>query len=254
MGWLSGIVDGVRTWWSGRRSGETPDTLGPDFATVEELIERMRSIDRELGPQDGVRAFNHMYLRVTELVRDRVTDGYFTNPAFLARLDLRFAGLYLGELRAPVPAAAWAPVLELRHTPGRLPIQYALAGMNAHINHDLPLAVVATCRELRLSPDSKGVYEDYLRINELLAAAQEEVRQSFLDGLVLEVDRAPTGPVANLVGTWSINRARDAAWTNANVLWRLDRLEPLRTDYAATLSRSVGLAGRLLLTPVDELT
>ena len=109
MGWLSGIVDGVRTWWSGRRSGETPDTLGPDFATVEELIERMRSIDRELGPQDGVRAFNHMYLRVTELVRDRVTDGYVTNPAFLARLDLRFAGLYLGELRAPVPAAAWAP-------------------------------------------------------------------------------------------------------------------------------------------------
>ena len=254
MGWLSGIVDGVRGWWSGRRPGGGPDTLGPDVAAVGELIAQLRAIDGDLPPEDGVRAFNHMYLRVTELVHERITDAYFTNPAFLARLDLRFASLYLEALRAPVPDAAWAPVFELRHTPGRLPIQYALAGMNAHINNDLPLAVIAACRELRLTPESPGVLADYLRVNELLAGVQEEVRQSFLDGLVLEVDRAHTGPVANLVGAWSINRARDAAWTNANVLWRLDRLEPLRTDYAATLSRSVGLAGRLLLTPVDELT
>ena len=253
MGWLSGIVDGVRTWWSGRRPGAGPDPVGEDFATVEALLDRMRAVDASLVPDDGVRAFSQMYLRVTELVRDRVTDGFFTDPRFVTRLDIRFAGLYLDAVRAPAPNPAWAPLFELRHAPGRLPIQFALAGMNAHINHDLPLAVVATCRELHRDPDSGSVHADYLRVNELLAAVQEEIRQSFLDGLILDVDRTHTSPIANLVGSWSINRARDAAWTNATVLWRLDGVEPLRTDYAATLARSVGLAGRLMLAPVDEL-
>ena len=30
-------------------------------------------------------------------------------------------------------------------------IQFALAGMDAHINHDLSLAIVATCRATKLS-------------------------------------------------------------------------------------------------------
>ncbi len=253
MGWLSGLVDGVRDWWSRRRPGPEPEPAGEDFPSVDALLERMRAVHAELGPDDGVRAFSQMYLTVTELVRDRVTTSYFSNPQFMARLDIRFAGLYLEAVRSATPTEAWAPLLELRRTPGRLPIQFALAGMNAHINHDLPLAVVATCRELRLKPESPGVLADYLRVNELLATVQEQVRQSFLDGILLQVDEAHVAPVANLVGAWSINRARDAAWTNANVLWQLDGVEPLRSDYAATLSRSVGLAGRLLLTPVDEL-
>jgi hypothetical protein len=253
MGWFSGIIDGVRNWWSG---GATVGVDAPaeDFATVDALLDRMRAVDASFGADDGVGAFSRMYLRVTELVRDRVTNGYFTNPRFLTRLDIRFAGRYLDAVRAASPSPAWAPLFELRRRPGRVPIQFALAGMNAHINHDLPLAVVATCRELRLAPDAPGIHDDYLRVNALLATVQEQVRQSFLDGLMLDVDREHAAPIANLVGSWSITRARDAAWTNANVLWRLDGVEPLRTDYAATLARSVGLAGRLLLTPVDELS
>jgi hypothetical protein len=32
------------------------------------------------------------------------------------------------------------------------PIQFALAGMNAHINRDLPLALVATCTARKVAP------------------------------------------------------------------------------------------------------
>ena len=39
-------------------------------------------------------------------------------------------------------------------TTGILPIQFALAGMNAHIENDLPLAVVATCTARRRTPTS----------------------------------------------------------------------------------------------------
>ena len=59
--------------------------------------------------------------------------------------------------------------------------------------------------------------------------------------------------MANLVSGWSISRARDAAWTNARVLWPLEGAEPLRSDFLATLSSTVGMAGRYLLTPVADL-
>ena len=37
------------------------------------------------------------------------------------------------------------------------------------------------------------------------------------------------------------------------MLWSLEGVEPLRTDFLATLARSVGMAGRYLLTPVADL-
>ena len=54
MGWLSGIVDGVRTWWSGKRPGHTPDTLTSDITGVEDLVDLLRAIDDDLDPKDGV--------------------------------------------------------------------------------------------------------------------------------------------------------------------------------------------------------
>jgi hypothetical protein len=251
MGWLSSAVAWVRTQIG---NAPRPEPLEPGRpASVEALVARMHEIDRALPESDGVAAFNRMYLRVTELVRDRLVEGWFGNPAFVSRLDLVFAGLYLDAVGTAAPDPSWAPLFASRHEPGRVPIQFALAGMNAHINHDLPLAVVTTCRQLGLTPDSPGVEADYRRVNDLLAAVQEDVRRSFLDGVALAVDEQYAGPVANLVSGWSITRARDAAWTNARVLWSLDGVEPLRTDFLATLSRTVGMAGRYLLTPVADL-
>jgi hypothetical protein len=251
MGWFTDAVAWVRSRTGGAPRPEPP--APGELTSVEALVGRMHEIDRALPPSDGVAAFNRMYLRVTELVRDRLVEGWFGNPAFVTRLDLVFAGLYLDAVRAGTPDASWQPLFTNRLQPGRVPIQFALAGMNAHINHDLPLAVVTTCRQLGLTPDSPGVEDDYHRVGDLLAAVQEDVRRSFLDGIALAVDEQYAGPVANLVSGWSIARARDAAWTNARVLWSLDGVEPLRTDFLVTLSRSVGMAGRYLLTPVADL-
>jgi hypothetical protein len=48
-------------------------------------------------------------------------------------------------------------------------IQFALAGMNAHINHDLPLAIVATCRHRNTVPQhGTPQYNDYTALNTTL--------------------------------------------------------------------------------------
>lgn len=248
MGWFSHVLDLFRRAAPRR---EQPPASQP--ATIDAICDRMRALGRGLEPSDGLAAFNGMYLRVTELVRDRIAEGYFRNAEFLTRLDIVFAGHYLEAVDAPRPVSAWAPLFETRHEAGRVPIQFALAGMNAHINHDLPLAVVRTCRQLGITPSAPDVEVDYQRVTDLLGEVQEQVRQSFLDGLALDLDRRYASPVANLVSSWSIGRARDAAWVNALVLWRLGDLGPLQDDFLETLSSSVGLTSRVMLTPVAQL-
>jgi len=66
--------------------------MGP--ATVNDVIARMRAIPVEVAG-DGAGVFNRMYLRVTEMVRDRLTTGgVFCDDAFMADLDVRFAAFW----------------------------------------------------------------------------------------------------------------------------------------------------------------
>lgn len=249
MGWRD-LWDGVR-----RRLRPTPGRVQPpphQLSTVHAVVEALREVGDGLEPGDGIRQFNRMYLRVTELVEARIEEGFFTDREFITRLDIVFAHLYLDAVRdlGHDPPSCWAPLFECREQP-LVPIQFAIAGMNAHINHDLPVAVVETCRQLGRHPGSPGVRVDYDRVTQILSDVHEEVRQSFLSGIALDVDRE-LAPVLTLVGSWSVARARDAAWVNTEVLWELHRVPDLAVEYRATLSRSVGLAGRALLTLVPE--
>ncbi len=250
MGGLSQLLGSVRARL-GQPRRQAPPPGQP--ASIDAVIAEMTAIGQGLPPTDGVAEFNRMYLQVTRLVAEKVGGGFFAVPAFVTRLDLVFAGLYLDAVAAKAPDRAWAPLFACRSEPGRLPVQYALAGMNAHINHDLPIAVVRTCRQLGLTPDSPGVAADYRRINDLLGSVDQQVRESFLSGIALEVDKGYAVPVVNLVDSWSITAARDAAWTNAKVLWHLHGVELLQSDFLATLSGSVGMASRCLLTPIADL-
>ena len=222
--------------------------------TVAAVVAALHDLDGDDGPDDGLWQFNRMYLQVTELVAARLQEGYFRNEAFMTRLDIVFAHLYLDTRRADAEARpiapCWQPLFASRAQP-LAPIQFALAGMNAHINHDLPVAVVSTCGQLGLSPSSPGVHADYAKVTGLLAEVHEQVRQSFLNGIELSVDHE-LSPLLTLVGSWSIGRAREAAWVNSEVLWHLRRSPVLEAEFRTNLSRTVGLASRTLLVPVAD--
>jgi hypothetical protein len=221
---------------------------------LDEVIAVLENIDQSLPAQDGVACFNRMYLTVTQLVRGRLADGFFADAARMQALDLTFAGLYLDAVAADTSGAAvptaWAPLFARRHDSRVAPIQFAVAGMNAHINHDLPVAVAASCEAAHADPDSGSFHGDYLRINQLLAETEQQVRESFMSGLMLQVDQQAS-PVLDVISTWSIDRARDAAWVNANVLWHLLHLGPVHDAFADTLAGTVGLVTAALLAPVS---
>jgi hypothetical protein len=211
----------------------------------------MQSIDAALPATDGVASFNRMYLEVTLGVSQRIEQGFFGDPAFVSHLDVVFANLYFGAVDAlsgPPSAlpAAWQPLLVARSTAGIEPIQFALAGMNAHINHDLPLAVVKTCADLATVPDSGPHRDDYQKVNALLAASEQSVRESFEPPDVVVVDRH-VAAVANLIGNWSITAAREVAWDTAVALWDVRDFEIATQLLTGGLARTVAMASRGLL-------
>jgi hypothetical protein len=211
----------------------------------------MQSIDAALPASDGVACFNRMYLEVTLAVSRRVEQGSFGDPAFVSHLDVVFANLYfcaVDALSGPLSArpVAWRPLLDARCTSGIEPIQFALAGMNAHINHDLPLAMVTTCTNLTTAPNDGSHHDDYRKVDALLDASEESVRESFEPKGVLVVDQH-VAVVANVVGNWSINAARDVAWDTAVALWAVRDHQMATRLLTGALARTVAMASRGLL-------
>jgi uncharacterized protein DUF5995 len=221
--------------------------------TIEGVIVRMREIGDSTGPEDGVHQFNTVYLHTTEAIRDKLGDSFFKNPNFVEHLDVVFANRYFAAVDAATAGqpvdAAWRPLFDSRSDPGIRAIQFVVAGMNAHINQDLPLAVVNACETAGVSPSDDALARDYRAINEVLGENESETRLSLMDNHVREFGK-PLEPLVHLIDSWSITQAREAAWVRFQVLWLL-RVQPwLFDDSVAVFSKTVGMTSRHLLTPV----
>ncbi|MCS0639737.1 DUF5995 family protein [Streptomyces sp. LP05-1] len=213
------------------------------------MVARMRELGAEWPAGDGVAVFNRVYLTVTEELGRRIDGGDFPDRRTAAALDVRFAARYLAAVDTVAaggrPPACWGPLFQYRRHPGVRPLQCALAGINAHIGHDLALAVVDTCLALGCAPaDLEGAFD---RVGDVLMLLEEGVREELMPGPdLLEV----ADPLTHLLGCWSLDRAREGAWLAARSLWQLRRLPELAEEFTERLDRSVGLVGRMLLTPL----
>ncbi len=227
--------------------------LNPLPATsIDDVIARLDAIDCQLPDADGLKWFNRLYLNVTRAVRaalaGRVT---FRDPTFLDRLDVLFANLYFDAAiagdRDPLAApSAWRPLFAAR-TRALAPVQFALAGMNAHINRDLPLGIVNTYLELGGAPSlSDTRHADFEQLNDVLERVEQTTKADLSTGAIAILDEA-AGSADDAVAIWKVRVARDAAWTNAEVLWALRAQPLLRDRYFDRLDGLTGLAGQGLL-------
>jgi hypothetical protein len=238
-------------------------SLVPANRTVDEVVEKLTAIERDLdgffspdggGPAarrdrpplpDGVACFNGMYLRVTEAVRDELPN--FESPAFVERLDVLFAEFYFQAYDAALEgewiSQAWAPLFARRQEK-RLALQFAITGMNAHINNDLAHALVLTWKELgdvpaRDTPEAR----DYERVNAILERVETEIKVPLSDELIATVDTA-FGTTDDFLALWSIRRARAQAWERARIMRTVTG-----DELAGVFDGIVGFAGNLLLGP-----
>ena len=222
---------------------------GPSPTTIADVIARMQAIDALLPASDGLKWFNLLYLMVTQQVDLNPPGGAWQSPVWLTRLDVVFAGFYfraiVGSLGGQVVPSAWSAFFEARYRTGIDRIQFALAGMNAHINHDLALALLATDDDSNIVPAPGGPEStDYQSVNELL----NTVMPSALNMLAtdtLGVLAEDTGKVGRLLAFWDICRARDLAWDFADHLRGLNN--PAREAALAAQDGLTGVVGRAIL-------
>ncbi|HEY4903327.1 MAG TPA: DUF5995 family protein [Candidatus Sulfotelmatobacter sp.] len=220
--------------------------------TIADVIAMMQKIDQLLPGNDGLKWFNLLYLMVTQKV-DGQPSSAWQDAAWLTRLDVVFANLYFSAVagflgQTGSTPSSWQALFESRYKAGVDRIQFALAGMNAHINHDLALALIQTDNELQLTPGlNSPEHNDYESVNTLLKVALPTALQFLATGIVGELAQ-DTGKIGRFLAIWDIKVARDLAWNFADHLRGLNGLS--RTLALTAQDQLTGVIGRSLLLPV----
>jgi len=218
---------------------------------IDGVIARMSALAQELrGTGDARLAFHNTYLRTTQAVAAALRDGFFADTDWVDRWDVAFAQLYLDALEAgqrgePVPAP-WAVAFgAAKSQPGLEPVRHVLLGMNAHINYDLPQALLAVISDGEFSdPAVRAAREaDHRRIDEVLSArvgAEDAEMQgpgpakTWRDAVMQLLNRMATRRF--------LREARAKVWANAVELNLARRAGP--DCYARRLAELEELCGR----------
>jgi hypothetical protein len=229
---------------------ETPPT---DIAGVLTKLVAVQEILISLPPTrdaNRVAAFNALYHRITDRVANLLPTPDVTEPRFLELLDVEFAKRYFDALRLWGKSDAATPdaweVLFRRAQDRRLSrLAAAMLGVNAHINHDLALALIATWKQL--GPPADGVtHPDYLLINRIFFEEIPTLRRSYSTPWQLTID--------GLVGTlddWSqrvlVAATRAWAWEQAERLWPLRDNDDDFEQARLTMDRAAAYVGETLI-------
>jgi hypothetical protein len=230
------------------------------MAPIDELLSRMDDLLQPMrATGDGRQHFLATYMRTTLAVQHELERGGFVDGAWTERWDIAFADLYLEALddwnaERPVPGP-WRVAFEAANaTPRVPPIRHLLLGMNAHINYDLPQALIQVITDQEFDDPALVARRsrDHEHIDAILssrvAAEDGELKKveqpgdrTLLDHLLTPFNRAGSKRF--------LKEARGKVWRNAQALSlarqrsltelgeRLRELEGLSAERVADLRR-----------------
>ena len=196
--------------------------------TIDDVLDRMTATLEEMPPELAARrAFLATYQRTTRAVGEAIDGAAFEDPTWVQQWDVVFADLYLDALdadlsgdpgrRAPRP---WRLAFD---APAELPpLRHVLLGINAHINYDLPQALLRVISDADFTDpvlvDRRR--RDHERIDGVLSSrvAAEDDELSTLSAKSA-LDRVLT-PLNRAASTRFLREARTKVWHNVAELQR----------------------------------
>lgn len=189
--------------------------------TIEEVIVKLDEIIEEsYKEKTRFGYFASLYRLVTVTVRDKIQEGdYFQDNERMEKLDVIFANRYIVGYydfkEGKADTLCWELSFKGVASGRYIILQQLLSAMNAHINLDLGIA----CAEVAPGDKIDGLYEDFVRINVLLASLVGTV-QGDIDELspwIGWIDQRSRG-LDEAIVNWSVKKARDFAWELAKEL------------------------------------
>jgi len=200
---------------------------------VARMQQRLDDLPTELKHR---RIFLGTYLRTTQSVGTAIERARFEDPKWVEAWDVKFAELYLdahdADLAGRSTARPWRLAFD---APAELPaLRHVLLGINAHVNYDLPQALLAVISEDDFTDpvlmDRRR--RDHERIDGVLAE-RVGAEDDQLGGARSLVDRVLT-PLNRLSSQRFLRESRQKVWHNTFELQRarLDGPAPYATRLA----------------------
>ena len=225
------------------------------LTSIADVLAVMNRIDAALPDGDGLKWFNRLYHLVTEGVGGHIV-GAWEEPAWLDRLDIVFAELYFSGIEKCLSTPgggpmAWRALLSVRSDHRVAPVQFALAGMSAHINRDLAVAVARTWNAQSTSQRARATpeFRDYVKVNQLLDSVEPKAMDILCGSLVLAMDKL-SGRGADWTALQILHGARDVAWSHAEALNYLGSESEEALGYIDGLDVVAAGCARAALVPV----
>ena len=201
----------------GREAVGRPGDPGPVLAVAAALQDRLDGLPTHAQHRA---TFLAVYRRVTLAVAGAVADGGFEDPGWVSRWDEVFAGGFLDAHDAdlaggPVPRP-WR--LAFAADPALHPLAHLLLAMNAHINYDLPQAVVAVVDDDDFADPGvlAGRDRDHRRMDEVLFA-RLRAEGTDLGWRLRRVDQV-LAPLHRWASRRFLRESREKVWHNAVAL------------------------------------
>jgi Family of unknown function (DUF5995) len=225
---------------------------GQTAATIADVVNILTAMDNALPNSDGLKWFVKLYIMVTTGVKDNPVTTAFKDPAWMTRLDVVFANFYFAALAAYLKGSqapsSWQALFEARNRAGIDRIQFALAGMNAHINHDLALALGQTNQEKQINPNQQSPqYQDFESVNGIIETVLPDALHVLATDVLGELAQ-DTGKIGRLLAVWNVSAARNLAWDFSEHLRNL--AGPARQMALNIQDKFTGALGRSLLMPM----
>ncbi|MFI5937631.1 DUF5995 family protein [Actinoplanes sp. NPDC051494] len=250
-----GLVPTGRGWEPAQREMAELWADGPPatIADVLDMLTRTQAIMDLLPPpaSNRVAAFNSLYFTITARVGAALTGPEVRDPVFLEMLDVEFAKRYFialrmwGEEDHGTPDA-WEVLFRRAQDERVSRLAAAVLGVNAHINHDLALALVATWERLGTPPGAEA-HPDYLLINKIFYREIPHLRRRYASRWQLRLD-----DLAGELDDWSqrvlVAATRAHAWDQGRRLWELRHEDKDLEKARLLMDRASAYVGEMLIT------
>lgn len=224
------------------------------FQTIPDVVTCFSQLERFFQDKKDQRAvFVTAYLRITRAIqKDIESNAFFHDGAWMTSYLIAFANKYreasyhydMGRLDL-VPKS-WRLSFDASSQGKALVIQDLILGINAHINHDLPLALF----DAGLDPHRNEKHRDHNRINDVIKDVINDIQDrisAYYSRSLGVLDRL-FGKLDEKFSSFSFEKAREHSWEMAVALADA-RTPEARDRLKKRLDDQADILGRLILIP-----
>lgn len=222
------------------------------ITSFEDVLRQLKLLEKDLNTYNlsQFSVFNTAYTIVTNAIKDAAADDYFQKPDFIEKFTICFASYYFQVINnftsgSPDIPQAWVKMRDAAQTNSTPMFIVLLMGANAHINHDLPLAMATF-----VSKNRDYSLRDARRVDKVLMKSGKQIIPAFVEpNLVLNRLKDRFKPIYYRPVMYMILAWRIVAWRNHQMIIRGALTKDTHVRRSTVIANRLWKLGKLAKSP-----